>query len=57
VAGKTGAVTLAAADVGANPLLNVTGGVIPLAKLTAGGTNGSITVDTHGRITAYTPPT
>lgn len=35
----------------------VTAHTIPLAKLTAGGTNGSITVNAYGIVTAYTDPT
>jgi hypothetical protein len=35
----------------------ITAGAIPLAKITGGGTDGSITVDVDGRITAYVLPT
>lgn len=35
----------------------VTAHTIPLAKITAGGTNGSITVNAYGIVTAYTDPT
>lgn len=46
-----------AAEVGADPSLTVAGWTVKLAKLTSGGTNGSLTVDIHGRIAAYTAPT
>ncbi len=39
----------------ANP--PIVAGVIPLAKITGGGADGSITVNSSGVITAYTAPT
>jgi hypothetical protein len=35
----------------------ITPGTIPLAKITALGTDGSITVDANGRVTGYVVPT
>jgi hypothetical protein len=50
--------TIPTADqVGADPSLTVPGWTVKLAKLTTGGALGSLTVDKHGRITAYTAPT
>ena len=50
--------TIPTADqVGADPSLTVPGWTVKLAKLTTGGALGSLTVDRHGRITAYTAPT
>ena len=50
--------TIPTADqVGADPSLTVPGWTVKLAKLTTGGAFGSLTVDRHGRITAYTAPT
>lgn len=47
--------TAAGAAAAANPA--IVGAVIPLAKITGGGADGSITVSTEGIITAYTAPT
>jgi hypothetical protein len=35
----------------------ITGAVIPLAKITGGGADGSLTVNAEGIVTAYTAPT
>ena len=37
--------------------INVSGWTVILAQITPTGTNGSITVNTQGQVTAYTPPT
>jgi len=50
-----GARTNLGAAAAANPA--ITGATIPLAKITGGGTDGSITVSAEGIITAYVLPT
>jgi hypothetical protein len=37
--------------------VTVTGATVPLAKITSGGTDGSLTFNADGKITAYTAPT
>jgi hypothetical protein len=46
-----------AAQVGADPSLTVSGWTVKLAKITPTGTDGSLTVDVHGRIAGYKAPT
>lgn len=57
VNGKVGIVTLNPGDIGAAAAGVFAGATVVLAKITGGGANGSLTVNTAGQITAYTPPT
>lgn len=57
--GGTGATDAATArtNLGAAAAAAITGATIPLAKITGGGTDGSITVNAQGVVTAYVAPT
>ncbi len=57
--GGTGATTAASArsNLGAAAKVAITGATIPLAKITPGGTDSSITVNAEGIVTAYVAPT
>lgn len=57
--GGTGAsnAAIARSNLGVDAPVSITADTVPLAKITGGGTDGSITVNAQGRVTAYVKPT